>query len=315
MDSTTVHLKGFASGLDEAGQAFEAALALPELAACEALVWDGDTHAEDSFTALIAALAQRRPALRLVAFLVEEEAASEAHARSMDGFARSWGSAGLLDRIERRTLAVPAGAASAWEELGVAALLKTGATAVVCLGGGACVRSEQLRAPANVTFTVVAADRPAAVCGGGREAAAIPRPAGGEPTAMVYRVPGGGGGASGVSGTTAGSGEADGAASMRTVTQHTRGHGGSSTSSTDPPTPPRKHATPTQHASGHAQAGPPPNGRAKPLGISLAVLLPLTSKWKALARNDSARAAPGPDGKDGKDELSASLSAMEVHIT
>jgi len=210
MASATVHLKGFASGLDLSGPAFQAALALPELAACEALAWDGDAHAEDSFTALIAALAERWPALRLMAFLADDEAAANgAHAPSADGFARSWGSAGLLDRIERRTLAVPAGAAHAWEELGVAALLETGATAVVCLGGGACVRSEQLRAPANVTFTVVAADRPDG--GGGREAAAIPRPAGGEPTAMVYRVPGGGGG--GASGATAAPGEAGGAAS------------------------------------------------------------------------------------------------------
>ena len=60
-----VHLKGFACNLQRGDTAcedsFAAVLALPEIQSCTGLAWDGDDHASDSFTDLIATLAKRRP--------------------------------------------------------------------------------------------------------------------------------------------------------------------------------------------------------------------------------------------------------------
>ena len=134
-----VHVKGFAKRLVPNDPAFQAALALPELQTCDTLAWDGDAFAEDSFTALIADLARRRPSMQLVAFFSPKSPAEQEHLPGHEEFDQTWGAAGLLHRIEKRPVEVPVGTDNAWEELGVAALRSTGAKTVVCLGGGDCV--------------------------------------------------------------------------------------------------------------------------------------------------------------------------------
>ena len=119
-------------------------------------------------------------------------------------FEASWRRAGLFERIDVRSLKPPEGLArwvemaaggdddAPWVGLGVAALRATGATSVVCVGGGNCCREEQLRARPESEWVVVAVER-----GGGdgdkrpRQGPAIARPEG-SGSALVFRVQGGG---------------------------------------------------------------------------------------------------------------------------
>jgi sugar/nucleoside kinase (ribokinase family) len=93
------------------------------------LVWDGDSFALSSFTHLILLIRSKLPEVQLVSFLKEEDSAR---------FFESWDPV-----VPRGTIRVELQPNSLdWTELGSTALLSTGATTVVCFGGGIVVGEE-----------------------------------------------------------------------------------------------------------------------------------------------------------------------------
>ena len=93
----------------------------------DSAVWDGDSFAEDSFTALLPRLAEK--GLRLVALL---------QSQSKSRFEQSWGSAKCASSI---TPFVDEGAGD-FVGLGARALARTKHTDVLCLGGGKTTANE-----------------------------------------------------------------------------------------------------------------------------------------------------------------------------
>ena len=180
-----------------------AVITLPEVARATEIVWDGDDHAEDSFTSLISELARLRPALKLTACVRGQTAAAVAEGAGplpqRESFTESWAEAGVQPHGILDIEPPPGGWASCtneYEELGVRALEQTGARCVVCIGGGECCRAEQLRAPAASEWVVVDVAREGTGVGEPEQRTSIPRPEweaafpGHEPD-MVFRVRGG----------------------------------------------------------------------------------------------------------------------------
>ena len=184
-----------------------AVITLPEVARATEIVWDGDDHADDSFTSLIPELARLRPALKLTACVRGRTAAEVAEGEGprtpaqLESFTESWAKVRVKPHAIREV--APPAVAGGWaacanenEELGVRALEETGARCVVCIGGGDCCRAEQLRAPAASEWVVVDVAREGADVGEPEQRTSIPRPEwearfpGHEPD-VVFRVRGG----------------------------------------------------------------------------------------------------------------------------
>ena len=125
-----VHLKGFAARVDPNDlctcAAADALIRWIIECSPEVVVWDGDDHADDSFTALIPRI-QKETDAKLAAFLLDGD---------RDRFASSWGSFGL----QITGYCCPAGLD--WSTLGVYALKTTGSKSVACFGGGATIKRE-----------------------------------------------------------------------------------------------------------------------------------------------------------------------------
>lgn len=138
---TTVHFKGFTSGLDIAENKVAFVTAVHELSKYETIVWDGDLLAPGSFTELLPS-----PALKGKKFIAYRKSGE------IPSFNENWESSPL--DIEVR--AAPDGLA--WDALGSFALRDTKATNVVVLGGGKTVLDE-CRTNSHATFLVVRAVR------------------------------------------------------------------------------------------------------------------------------------------------------------
>ena len=150
-DSNTVHLKGFASRVNNndphtiaMGQ-----LLLKQLTALQParIVWDGDNFSNDSFTRLIPQIySQLGSAVELVAFLRECD---------QERFAQSWKPSELPVSLYLCPSALD------WQKLGTHALEVTGAQMVMCYGGGGTVADEFAAKPsAEVKFSMFAISRP-----------------------------------------------------------------------------------------------------------------------------------------------------------
>merc|ERR1712166_260815 len=138
-----VHLKGFASRvhLDDP-QTAPLGKQLVDWFKTEKpaqLVWDGDDHAEDSFTGMIPKIYEAVGGIDLVAFLRECDT---------ERFEKAWLPTGLPI-----TVCLCADSLD-WQKLGTHALYTTGAQSVLCWGGGGTVEAEfGSRPSADVKFT------------------------------------------------------------------------------------------------------------------------------------------------------------------
>ena len=152
------------------------------------LVWDGDGLEDDSFTALIPLLATDvLPDLKLCAFL---------HEKRREKFIKAW--SGFADAAGKQIdvyIVPPPGAEELkliekdhtrkFTALGIAGLRATAASEVVCLGGGAVLKSEYEHSrelPTPPRFTLVPVRRVKITK---REAAPAPAPA---PTSIFARA-------------------------------------------------------------------------------------------------------------------------------
>merc|ERR1712166_1584348 len=138
-----VHLKGFASRvhLDDP-QTAPLGKQLVDWFKTEKptqLVWDGDDHAEDSFTGMIPKIYEAVGGIDLVAFLRECDT---------ERFEKAWLPTGLPITVCLCPDSLD------WQKLGTHALYTTGAQSVLCWGGGGTVEAEfGSRPSADVKFT------------------------------------------------------------------------------------------------------------------------------------------------------------------
>jgi hypothetical protein len=139
--NTTVHFKGFASGLNFATLDQEVEAAVRALEKYDIIVWDGDLHADCSFTEVLTKDALKDK--KLIAYRKKGDIPS---------FHESWKGTSLDIEVREAPDDL------AWDELGTFALCRTGATDVVTIGGGKTVL-EECRANPHVTFYVVGVSR------------------------------------------------------------------------------------------------------------------------------------------------------------
>jgi len=127
------HLKGFTSGLSLGADAFvdEIAGQLTD-GAYDAVLWDGDDFAPDSFTRLLPLLRARLPALRMCAFLQHGERISRLGNAS--GFHGSW--ATKLGELTCILVDDAISVSGRYEYLGILALKASQSEIVFCVGGG-----------------------------------------------------------------------------------------------------------------------------------------------------------------------------------
>ena len=147
----TLHLKGFGRNINFANE--HIAETSKKMIQCIAdwqparLVFDGDDFRDDSFTKLIPEAFHLMGAeVDIVAFLQECDARR---------FCKSWASTGLqitlcICELEDQ---------NDWAALGAHALSVTGATEVMCLGGGKILGEEKNRCSPNVNFNMFAISR------------------------------------------------------------------------------------------------------------------------------------------------------------
>ena len=158
----TVHLKGFASGIDfhdprTIGMARRLMQFLMQIQPSR-IVWDGDDYSKDSFTRLILHMhSELGDAVELVAFLRECD---------QERFSQSWEATGVAVSMYLCPSSLD------WRKLGTYALEVTGSVVVVCYGGGGTVADEFAAKPsAEVKFNMFAISRPRP--GSGTEQAAL----------------------------------------------------------------------------------------------------------------------------------------------
>ena len=148
---TTVHFKGFASGVDfndphNIGMATQLMQRLKAIQPSR-IVWDGDGYELDSFTRLILHMHRELgDAVELVAFLRECD---------QERFSQSWEATGVAVSMYLCPSSL------SWPKLGTHALEVTGSEVVVCYGGGGTVADEFAAKPsAEVKFNMFAISRP-----------------------------------------------------------------------------------------------------------------------------------------------------------
>jgi len=140
---TSVHLKGFASGLadlTEAQLSEVVDILVKEIRKnnISTLFWDGDDYATDSFTSVLPSLQKRLPEVQFIAFLM----AHEKHTRwSNDkGFNGSWDN--VLQNLHVITTDSKLASGDRYDRLGALALQATQAKLVIAIGGGQVIRQE-----------------------------------------------------------------------------------------------------------------------------------------------------------------------------
>lgn len=160
---TTVHLKGFAGGLDKDPPGYDNAKRklfkdLHELKSkeqLETLVWDGDEYGENSFTHLIPEINNIFPEIRLVAF------AKGDHLNAYtDGYGPNEGRLANWKPFDLFITWVTCANELLWDELGSFALATTGARNVLLVGGGDTVVTEYVRCLLQIEVSGVRCEQP-----------------------------------------------------------------------------------------------------------------------------------------------------------
>lgn len=148
---STLHVKGFGRGIDFTNA--HIADISKKMTQCildwqpARIVFDGDDFREDSFTRLILEVVQKIGAeVEIVAFLQECDTRR---------FCKSWAATGLQITICICELEDQ----NDWPALGVYALSVTGATEVMCFGGGETIKEEKKRCGVDVKFHMFAISR------------------------------------------------------------------------------------------------------------------------------------------------------------
>ena len=159
---TTVHLKGFAGGLD-IDENYEVAKSklfddLKEKyvrGELTHLVWDGDEYANKSFTHLLPEFHQRFPEVKLIAF---------AKLIHLSPYTDDWGpNEGRMKNWESHNLPitwVTCPESLGWDELGSLALGITGSHNVLLVGGGDTVVTEYVRCLLELDIAGVRCSQP-----------------------------------------------------------------------------------------------------------------------------------------------------------
>ena len=140
-----MHLKGFARDVDfddphikETSKTFVQCIIEWQPAR---IVWDGDPFRDDSFTKMIIEIDRVvQGGVDFVAFIEKCD---------MESFCRSWSATGIAISLCICKLKDT----NDWAEIGTYALSVTGATTVMCLGGGKTLKEEKNRCP-NVEFNM-----------------------------------------------------------------------------------------------------------------------------------------------------------------
>jgi len=152
MQGLTIHLKGFAQRVEYNDSQTQAAAErmvkwIKELRPAR-VVWDGDNHSHDSFTALIPQIYNELLdyEMQLIAFLRECD---------RDRFEDSWWPIGLPLRVHLCPSTLD------FQKLGTYALEMTDSKTVGCFGGGGVVEHEyKCRPKEDVQFSVFPITRP-----------------------------------------------------------------------------------------------------------------------------------------------------------